>query len=262
MRRRGALAFWSYSRANVFAGVSPRFGTIYEASSLPPSKFRLIPNTVDTDRFRPLDLEARRRVRRELGLPVDGSIMLFVGFFSREKGPHRLFEAFARVSAEFPDSRLVFIGATRSSYYEIDPALAGEIKRRAVEAGLEPRVVFVESTTEIQTYYQAADLFVLTSTREGLPVALLEAMSTGLGCIATRLEGITDVLITDGVSGRLVEPGDAEALEEALRFMLAHPAGATEMGRRARAVVLEGYGVHRMVEAYLETYRALTEAGS
>jgi glycosyltransferase involved in cell wall biosynthesis len=257
MRQRGAFTYWSYSRADVFAGISPRFRPLYEASALPAARFRLITNAVNTRRFCPVDADGQRRVRHELGLPVDNPITVFVGFFSHEKGPDLAFAAFARVSDRFPDSRLVLIGATRSNYYEIDTALAHEIRREAAERCLDERVIFVESTLEIHKYLQAADVFMLTSTREGLPVALLEAMSCGLGCIATRLEGITDILITDGVSGRLVESGDLDGFDTALGFMLANPDARTAMGTQARETVVGHFGVEGMVEAYFDTYSAL-----
>lgn len=258
MQRRGAMTYWAYSRADVFAAVSPRFRPLYESSSLPPARFKYIPNAVDTQRFAPVSDERRRALRRELGLPEDGSVVLFVGFFSREKGPDRAFETFARVSGAFPRAHLVLIGATRSAYYEVDVELADSIRRTMGERRLGERVTFVESTLEIHKYFQAADVYLLTSTREGLPVALLEAMSTGLGCIATRLEGITDVLLTDHVSGLLVEPLDVDGFEASLRVMLADDAARRVMGARARDVIERGFGVDRMVEAYLASYLELT----
>ena len=257
MKQRGALTYWAYSRADAFAGVSLGFRPLYQESRLPAARFQVIPNAVDTARFCPVDAEGQQCLRGELGLPIAGPIVLFVGFFSREKGPDLAFEAFARVSDRFPDSRLVLVGATRSGYYEIDPELAGEIRRGAAERHIAERIFFVESTREIHKYFQAADVYMLTSTREGLPVALLEAMSCQLGCIATRLEGITDILITDGVSGRLVEPRDLDGFETALGSMLAHGDARTAMGARARETVVRRFGVEGMVEAYFETYRAL-----
>lgn len=261
MKDRGAIAYWAYSRADVFAGVSPRFRPLYESTTLPPKRFKQIPNAVDTRRFHPVDAAGQRRVRRELGLPLDGPIVLFVGFFSHEKGPDRAFEAFARVSRAFPSAHLVLIGATRSAYYEIDPALVTEIRQAMIEHALEERVNFVESTVEIHKYFQASDVYMLTSTREGLPVALLEAMSTGLGCVATRLEGITDILLDDGLSGRLVPPRDVDRFAAALHEMLGDADGRAAMGARAREVITSGFSVERMVEAYLDTYRSLVGAG-
>src|SRR5262249_23074031 len=147
----------------------------------------------------------RTKLRRELSMPGGGPVILFVGFFSKEKGPHRLFDAWANlVRTVAPDAVLVFIGSTAGPYYEIDPSLAEDIRTRAASAGLTNRIQFVESTNEIERFYRAADVFVLPSSREGLPNALLEAMASGLACIVTMLPGVTDTVIEDGRNGLLV----------------------------------------------------------
>ena len=129
---------------------------------------------------------------------------LFVGFFSHEKCPDLMFEAWSRATAADAGSVLVFVGATRSAYYEVDPRLADGIRERAAALGLIERLVFVEGTGEIEKYYRAADTFVLPSLREGLPTLLEALRAAGHG--ATRLEGVTDFLIGGGVGGILVPP--------------------------------------------------------
>ena len=74
------------------------------------------------------------------------------------------------------------------------------------------RTFFVETTRTIEKYYRAVDMYVLPSIREGLPIALLEAMSSALPCVASRLPGSTDTLIEHDVSGLLVAPDDVEGL--------------------------------------------------
>ena len=88
-------------------------------------------------------------------------------------------------------------------------------------------------------------LYVLPSVREGLPIALIEAMSCGLPCVASRLAGSTDVLIEDGVNGLLVTPDDEAAMTRAMRSVLADPALAARLGAGARAAVLERYAIDR-----------------
>ena len=234
----GRLGFWCYSRADMFVGVSPRLQELYHSSGLPRNKFWLIPNGVDVERFRPGDQGERRALRRELGLPEALSLILFVGFFSREKCPDLVFEAWTRMLVEdVPPTGLVFVGATRSRYYEVDPGLAQKIRAAAQHLGMEKHVIFVEVTHEIEKYYRAANVFVLPSRREGLPNALLEAMATGLPCVASKLQGVTDVVIDHGINGLLVPPGDVAALEEALRFLLQDPTCA--QGRLWRQCVCD-----------------------
>lgn len=258
IHRRGRLAFWCYSLADLFVGVSPRLQQLFHSSELPREKFWLIPNGVDLERFRPGEQGERQALRQELGLPEGQALILFVGFFSHEKRPDLLFEAWTRIQAErLLATGLVFVGATCSRYYEVDPGLAQKIRAEARRLGVEKQVVFVEVTHEIEKYYQATDVFVLPSSREGLPNALLEAMATGLPCVASRLSGVTDVIIDHGVNGLLVSPGDAAALEGALRFLLRDPTRAQELGRRARETVEERYSIARTAARHLEAYQRL-----
>jgi glycosyltransferase involved in cell wall biosynthesis len=234
IRARGPLAYWCYSRARMFFGVSPGLQALYAASGLRSGRFRLIPNGVDLQRFQPASPEDRRALRTELGLPVNGPVILFVGFFSREKCPDLLFDAWSRLAADADRSSvLVFVGATRSSYYEVDDRLATGIRERAARLGLEARLRFVEESREIEKYQRAADIFVLPSVREGLPNALLEAMACGTACVATRLPGVTDSLIDDQESGILVPPRDSDALEAALTRLVSEPDRGGGRGARA-----------------------------
>lgn len=258
MRARGRVAYWCYSRAQVLFGVSPKFQALFEESGLPRDRFRLIPNGVDLERFTPASLETRRALRAEHGLPMEGVLVLFVGFFSREKCPDVLFDAWAQLAATGNDtSTLLFIGRTRSSYYEVDPRLAEDIRTRASRFGIESRLRFVESTRQIEQYHRAADIFVLPSVREGLPNALLEAMACGLACVATRLEGVTDRLITDGESGILVPPRDVTVLADALRQLMDQPERAMALGLRARHRIEQDFALTETARQYLAVYREL-----
>jgi glycosyltransferase involved in cell wall biosynthesis len=257
MSRRGRLAYWCYSRSDLFFAVSPRFESSYDAAGLPRSRFRLIPNGVDCKRFRPAQPGEREMLRRELRLPSESRIVLFVGFFSNDKRPDLLFDAWANLAWAAPDSALVFVGATESPYYEVDPRLAEGIRQRASALGLDGRVRFVESTHEIERFQRGADIFVLPSIREGLPNALLEAMASGTACIATRLEGITDTLVEHEQNGLLVPPGDSQALEAALERCLENNDWARQLGASARHTVMERFELRDTARQYLGAYTDL-----
>jgi glycosyltransferase involved in cell wall biosynthesis len=258
MRGRGRFAYWCYTRASVFFAVSPRLRDLYDAAALPPSRLRLIPNGVDLERFRPLATHDREGSRRQLSISKGGSVVLFVGFFSQDKRPHLLFEAWANVArSTAPESTLVLVGATKSSYYEVDDRLAEDIRRRANVLGLADRIRFIESTHEIERVYQSADVFVLPSVREGLPNVLLEAMASGLACIATRIENVTDSVIEDGCNGLLVPANDVPALEKALRRFMDDPELAARLGHEARRTMVAQYGLDQVASQYLAAYREM-----
>jgi glycosyltransferase involved in cell wall biosynthesis len=97
-------------------------------------------------------------------------------------------------------------------------------------------------------------VFALPSSREGLPVALLEAMATGLPVVASRLPGSTDTIVDQGRSGVLVTPGDANALGGAISALLSDRQSAATMGRAARLRVESDFGADRTARGWLDAY--------
>ena len=255
VRTLGAAAYWAYSRADLYLSVSPALSRAYLDAGLPASRLRQVCNAVDVERFRPAGADERAALRAELGLPPDLPLVLFVGFFSRDKRPDVLFDAWSSTTAAGPPSGVVFVGATRSGYQEVDPRLADGIRERARLDGVADRVFLVESSHAIDKYFRAVDMFVLPSIREGLSIALLEAMACGLPCAATRLPGSTDVLIDHGVSGLLVAPDDRDALADAIRSVLGDHGLAGRLGEGARRTVVDRYSIQRTANAWLTAYR-------
>ncbi len=261
IRAQGPLMLASYMRAEAFVGVNPRQRDLCLAAGVPADRFTLIPNGVDVARFRPAAPGEREQLRIALGLPKDQRLTLFVGFFSREKQPHVLFEAWRRLPRE-RSGVLVLVGATGGTNYEIDPRLAYEIREAARGAGVADRLVFVEQSDRIEEYYRAVDAFVMPSTREGMPNALLEAMASGLPCIASRLPGVVDWFVEDGASGLLVEPGDIEGFAGALVRVLGDVGLAASLGRAARRTMQERFDFAKAADAYAGVYARLLGRGA
>lgn len=259
MQERGRVAFGFYRNADRFVGVGPWFEEAHRLAGLPAERFRLIPNGVDLDRFRPATGSEQRAIRVRLALPADRPVVLFVGFFSHEKRPDLLYEAWAELASRGVITTLVLIGPTRSTYYEIDPHMVEAVCSDAKRRGLLPHIVFVEQTTEVEQYYRAADVFALPTLREGMPNVVLEAMASGIPPIVTRLPGVTDWLVEDGVTGLLVPPNDRAALSDALRQLLTDTGARDTMGAAARASVAHRFAADQTAEQMLALYRELAE---
>jgi glycosyltransferase involved in cell wall biosynthesis len=259
VRASGALAYWAFRQADLYLSVSQGLSKAYLDAGLDPSRLRHISNAVDTERFRPATVAERAALRRELGLPGDLPIVLFVGFFSRDKRPALLYDAWARTAPTVP-SALLFVGATRSTYQEVDPTIADAIRACAAADRLIDRVFFVESSHAIERYFRAADLYVLPSIREGFPVALLEAMSSGLPSVATRLPGSTDVIVEHGVNGLLAGPDELTGFTELIRTVLSNPDVAVRLGAAARRTVVEKYAIERTAPAWFAAYVELASS--
>jgi glycosyltransferase involved in cell wall biosynthesis len=258
VRAAGALAWWAFNGARLYLSVSDGLTHAFAAAGLSTDRVRQAPNGVDITRFAPADDAARAETRRALGLP-DRPVVLFVGVVTPDKQPHVLFDAFARVQADAAlPATLVIVGATNEQLFELGDRLADRIRVDAERTGLSDRVIFVAPTSRIEDYFRAATIFVLPSIREGMPIALLEGMSSGLPCIASLLPGATDVLIEDGRNGRLIDPGNIEGFAGAIRALLADPTAAKRLGDAARHLVEANYTMAQVADRWMTAYREVT----
>lgn len=215
----------------------------------PAGKLVYIPNAIDPDAFtRPA--KGRAAVLAEFGWPPDSDLVVSVGRLVVEKNYTLLVDAIVRLRDRFPKIRCLLVG---------DGDRADEIRRRIESAGAEGRIALAGSRGDIPDILAAADLFVLSSIREGLPVALLEAMAAGAAIAATEVGGIPEV-IRDGMSGLLVPPMDAAALAEAIGTLLGNADLRRALGREARRIAEKEYSIGRTAELIGAIYRDLYDA--
>lgn len=218
---------------------------IAEELRLPVSEFEVLANGVDERRFAPT--QDRLAVRRRLGLPSDGRVVLSVGNLKPVKGHDVLLEAIRSLGGAADGLCFVLAG---KDY------LDGDLQRWAGEHLGGRDVRFVGEQQEVLPWYQAADVFVLPSRWEGMSNALLEAMSCGLPAIATAVGGNGEVIQHER-TGLLVRPDDAAELCSAIRLL------ANDEGRRAALGEAGQQDVHRRfsadgaVGAYAERYEEL-----
>ncbi len=213
------------------------------AAGVAPERVHLVPNGIDADAVRRAAAAGRATLRARLGASPDERLVLALGRLSPEKGQRTLLQAWARLAP--PHARLVLVGEGADR-----PAL------EALAAGA-PAVTFAGWRGDPHACLGAADLLVLPSLREGLPLALLEAMAVGLPIVASAVGGVPDAL-DGGRAGVLVPPGDAAALAAALARLLDDPGRAATLGAAARDRVLERYGAAAQAERLLAVYRAAT----
>lgn len=233
-------------RADAFVAVSRHIRDELLGAGAPPQKVWSIANGVDTDRFSPAPAAERTMIRRALGL-ADGPLVVYTGRLAPEKGVDLLLEAWPAVQARFPAARLAILGAGPEE---------ARLRELARARGVAPSVDFLGGLPDVAPHLRAADVAVLPSRIEGMPVALLEAMSCGLPVVATRVGGSAEVL-EDEVAGRLVTPEDPAALAAGLAEALLDAGAAARRGAAARARVLDRYGMDLVVDRTLELYRSV-----
>jgi glycosyltransferase involved in cell wall biosynthesis len=253
IERQGSLALWAFLSADLYLSVSPGLVETYLAAGLPAERILLVPNGIDVERFAPANASERASLRRQLSLAPSTPVIVCVGFFSADKQPRVLFDAWLSLQASAP-STLMFVGATRSDYFEVDDRIAPAMVADAARAGVADRLKFAGVTHDVPAYLRAADLFVLPSRREGHPVALLEAMACGLPCVASRLPGSTDAIIEHDGNGVLTPPGDAGALAREIARVLADETLRARFGAAARATITHRYSSGNVADRWLEAY--------
>ena len=209
---------------------------------IPPDKITVICNSVDVRRYqRPVD---RAGVRRELGLAESARVVTVVATFKEQKGHRYLIEAAPAVISQYPELHILFIG---------DGELREEWQLRARDAGADGHIHFLGFRQDIPELLAASDCFVLPSLWEGLPMALVEAMASGLPIIATEVSGSKQAMV-HGETGLLVAPGDAAQLEEAMVRMLSRPDQARAMGIAAQKRVEAHFGARKQAEDHMALY--------
>ncbi len=203
-------------------------------------------------RFHPerYQLEERSTRRLQLGIPVDAVVIGFVGRLVRFKGVSELSSAWMKLRQNYPDLHLLIVGD-----YEQHDSVPPTVRHRLCG---DPRVHITGWVSDTSPYYSLMQIFVLPSYHEGLPCTLLEAAAMELPVVATRIPGTVDA-VEDEVTGLLVPPRDAQALEQAIRRYLDSPALREQHGKAGRERVLRLFRQEVIWEALYNEYVALLQ---
>lgn len=204
---------------------------------VPRERVSVIPVGVDVGKFHPDDRTFRRQ---ELGI-ADELVFVFVGRLAPVKNVPQLTTAFLAVQSEgAPRSRLLIVGNGEEMQSVRDVVGCHPLGDRVILAG---------EQSNVRPYLAAADVFVLNSSSEGMPRALLEAMATGLPAICPALGSIPEMIAG---RGWLTEPESRPSLEAAMRSVLNDPGAVDEAGRKSRNYVHENFDARKIAARYRE----------
>jgi glycosyltransferase involved in cell wall biosynthesis len=212
---------------------------------VPKEILRVVPNGVNTDRFRNLPPGVRESLRHSLGLERE-FVWLAVGRFETAKDYPNMLRAFTAVRERRPESVLLLVG--RGSRQEETEALARDL-------GLGGAVRFLGVRTDVPEVMSAADGYLMSSAWEGMPMVLLEAAAAALPIVATKVGGNEEVVRHEG-TGFLVPPSDHEALGLAmLRLSELSEPERRAMGERGREHIRTTYDLERVADRWEDLYR-------
>ncbi|HVT38517.1 MAG TPA: glycosyltransferase family 4 protein [Gemmatimonadaceae bacterium] len=185
-------------------------------------------------------------LRSELGLSTGSQLLLSVGSLFPVKGHCYLIDAVAALAELHSNVHVALAGTGH---------MAQKLSEQARELGIAERVHMLGLRSDVPNLLAGADVFVLPSLSEGLPLALLEAMFAGRPIVATDVGEVRSVL--GGDAGLLVPPGDGQALAAAISQFLLDPDAGRDCGRRAASRAAGAYSLERMVERYASIYSKL-----
>ncbi len=220
-----------------------------EAAALglaPAGRSHVIVNGVDADRIAAAAM-TRAAARQILQLEPGALVLGTVARFDPVKALDTLLRAFAVVAADRPAARLLIVG---------DGPEGPRLRALAATLGIEDRVRLPGFVADASRLLPALDLYVSASRKEGLPLALLEAMACGLPVAATRVPGHVDV-VEQGVTGLLVAPADHRDLGRAMGDLMVEPARRSAMGQAGRRRVEHCFSASRMAAETADLYRSV-----
>ena len=206
----------------------------------------VINNGIDHNKFAPA--RKYKNIRKELGICPDAIVVLFIARFTMHKQPLMLIRAFAEAVKKLPQLKLLMVGE-------------GDEKQKALQLvkdlGLEDFVCFQPFRLDVPDILASADIFVLPSLWEGLPIGLLEAMAMGKAVIGTRVDGTREV-IQHNVNGLLIDVNDMpEKLTEALVLLGGDPALRNKIRAKAIETVRSQFNATSMTRQIENVYKDL-----
>ena len=241
-------------RADKFVAISGDIADEFRFAGYDVERTIRIPNGVDLARFQPVSRDDAYQLRVQLGLPRKGFLFVFSGRLHRHKGLTTLLDAWRHLMAAEKSGHLVLVGENSPNL-----GVESELRQFVGQHLLRDSVTFAGRQADVLPWLQAADAFILPSQREGLSIAMLEAMATGLPVVGTRTSGTAE-LISPARNGYLIDIGDAAAMTRAMVKLLRHPREAREMGRVSRSIVEKEFGLDVAADRHLALFESLRSA--
>ncbi|MDQ6606422.1 MAG: glycosyltransferase [Actinomycetota bacterium] len=240
--RREAMMRLIAPRLDMVIGVAPEQGAIWQRRGCPADRFAVVANGVEA----PEVAEGRDDLRRKLGIAPSAVVALLVANLRSEKRVPDFVEAVRRARSTRPELVGLIVG---------DGA-----ERVAVERAIDgdPGVRWLGERDDVPRLMKASDLLVLSSAFEAAPMAILEAMASGLPVLATNVGGVSE-LVLDRVTGLLVAPSDPPAIAEQLAILAADPALRRALGDAGLERQRASWSAAAMVEGYAGILRRLAE---
>jgi glycosyltransferase involved in cell wall biosynthesis len=188
----------------------------------------------------------KMEMRTKLGILKTDKVIIFVGRIEKDKGIYELLSAFSILKSKCHNLHLILLGNCVESDLQREISSLTALKNKIHVIGEQPH-------REVFNWLKSADLFVLPSYHEGLPNAILEAMSCGLPVVSTKIGGIPEI-VEDGNTGILVNPKDSDALANAIVYLIENDELARNMGKTGRDKVEQKFSWQQNAKEIVQIY--------
>lgn len=215
-----------------------------------PEKVHTIYNGADSERYDPVKYckEDLDKLRKDLGINADDKVISLIARLYTSKGQQYLIEAAPAILEKCPATKILLVG---SGEHE------AQFKTQARELGVSQSIIFAGYREDIPELISLSDIVVRPSDMEGFPINMLEAMLMKKPVIATAIAGVPE-MITHGENGFMIKPGDVQALADYCIELLLNDEKAEIMGTQGRAVTLQKFTLHSLINSVESLYLSLS----
>ncbi len=239
-------------KADAFCAISSEIACEWTSRGIPSNRIHLIPNSVDTNRFAPVEPEQKLLLREKLNLPREVTISIYTGRLVSYKGLPLLLQTWNDLLKKHKNVMLVLAGVGGLDIHNCE----NELHEYVASHRMEQHVLFTGAIQNIPDYLQASDIFVFPTENDAFPSSVVEAMACALPVITTPV-GAIKTIIAHEENGILIQPGNKEQLFEALDVMISDTAHSFLLGQAARRRVLDQYSAVSSVMKYLYLFQSM-----
>jgi glycosyltransferase involved in cell wall biosynthesis len=220
---------------------------------LPESRYRIVYNGVDTQRFRPAE---RSACRARLDLPESEFVIGMFASFKRQKNHPLIIAAMEKVVRDIPNARLLLVGDVLDGAFGDTDTYKREVTDALAGCSAKHRISMLGRRNDPENIYPACDVSVLPSLHEGTPNVVLESMACGIAAVVTDVSDNARI-IRDGMDGFVVPNGDVNAMADRLVRVGRDPALRDRMGRNSRDSAIERFATAAMAANMGRVYEEL-----
>lgn len=234
---------------NIFIAISEEIENNLKTRVSQNTHIARIPNGVDTDKFHPVLEDEKKEIRTKLQIPINETVLLYVGAINKRKGIIDLLDALELYDSKH-SLKVIICGPTLEN-------INFEERVKNISHSKNIQIDYRGNVKNVQDYMKMADMFILPSYSEGLPNVLLEAGSTGLPLVATDIGGSRDIVVNNK-NGYIVKTNDPIGLNDKISILSENKELRKVMGKSSREIIQNSFALNKVSEAYIKLYKELS----